>query len=88
MLTFRTVNVPKSSLPPRGAWIEISWRLPLVVCYVVAPPHGERGLKLTYDDLHLPVSESLPPRGAWIEIKYVRKCAANAYVAPPTGSVD
>ena len=59
----------RSSLPVRGAWIEIN--LPgaergLLHC---RSPCGERGLK-SYKWLYAAyvVSTSLPVRGAWIEI--------------------
>ena len=35
----------EGSLPPRGAWIEITTRDIIKAIKAVAPPHGERGLK-------------------------------------------
>ena len=57
-----------SSLPARGAWIEI--------CYLVSgssasgrrSPHGERGLKSAKARLTSGRETSLPARGAWIEM--------------------
>ena len=59
---------PFSSLPVRGAWIEMPFRR------LVRPPRGgrspcgERGLKCYFTVRVRQMSKSLPVRGAWIEI--------------------
>ena len=59
-----------TSLPSRGAWIEIH-----VVCIIDGTlygrsPHGERGLKYHNGVRAVAGVESLPSRGAWIEIDF------------------
>ena len=49
----------------------------------VAPPHGERGLKLTAFGLQASDSCRSPPRGAWIEIQNVLLHMPLGRVAPP-----
>ena len=51
----------------------------------VAPPHGERGLKLTAFGLQASDSCRSPPRGAWIEIQNVLLHMPLGRVAPPHG---
>ena len=76
-----------SSLPPRGAWIEIMkpWKAERI-CESL-PPRGAwiEILSLNPEPLDL---LSLPPRGAWIEIYPVGSIYMSVNVAPPAGSVD
>ena len=63
-----------SSLPVRGAWIEIdliAYRLPRTSR---RSPCGERGLKSLYASIAGVSSVSLPVRGAWIEICLLTVC--------------
>ena len=76
------------SLPPRGAWIEITiiGKLPKLVSS--RSPHGERGLKFFLAVIFFFQLPSLPPRGAWIEMPIMQRQIDYCRVAPPTGSVD
>ena len=56
------------SLPPRGAWIEITLLAMLLLIVARRSPRGERGLKFILLALLVMVLASLPPRGVWIEI--------------------
>ena len=58
------------SLPPRGAWIEISLAFVSYLLPDSRSPHGERGLKWDWDVPAGRSGLSLPPRGAWIEMSY------------------
>ena len=76
------------SLPPRGAWIEISDRIKKKPKARSLPPRGAWIEILEVVD-HTPSPMSLPPRGAWIEIPGMPAVkATEKRVAPPTGSVD
>ena len=56
-----------SSLPVRGAWVEISAE-EAVEAAVGRSPCGERGLKLSDVQNAVGSIASLPVRGAWVEI--------------------
>ena len=58
----------KTSLPLRGAWIEISHSIGLISFLVSRSPCGERGLKCWHCASPTARGVSLPLRGAWIEI--------------------
>ena len=71
--------------PSRGAWIEIQKNRRKGYRVAVAPPRGERGLKLDRTSvLDSPVRRS-PSRGAWIEILCTSKVHLRGFVAPPRG---
>ena len=76
-----------TSLPSRGAWIEIC-------AYLNAPTHSEslpsRGAWIEIPVSGKPYSSpvSLPSRGAWIEIHGIHHIKRIAVVAPLAGSVD
>ena len=57
-----------TSLPLRGAWIEIISCKILLIFASGRSPCGERGLKSLYTCRIRVDSLSLPLRGAWIEI--------------------
>ena len=57
-----------TSLPVRGAWIEIALALVLDYLCRSRSPCGERGLKYKLTDTIKNIDKSLPVRGAWIEI--------------------
>ena len=61
-----------SSLPTRGAWIEIISHTLSCTLRVRRSPHGERGLKFSSKTSKESTRESLPTRGAWIEINGLR----------------
>ena len=58
-----------SSLPTRGAWIEINTANPRNAHCCRRSPPGERGLKSCEQGAWCAVGLSLPTRGAWIEIR-------------------
>ena len=58
-----------ASLPTRGAWIEMSSLWASGAAPVVAPPHGERGLKSYSFCGRIQTDGSLPTQGAWIKVK-------------------
>ena len=70
------------SLPPRGAWIEIQFRVHQNYFAVSRSPRGERGLKFRPTIMTTNLMTSLPPRGAWIEIS----CAYSMYSHQPCRS--
>ncbi len=58
-----------TSLPTRGAWIEIGRLLLRPYVGTRRSPHGERGLKSHFQSSKpFCPDASLPTRGAWIEI--------------------
>ena len=59
----------KSSLPVRGAWIEIQKSSAAGAMTLGRSPCGERGLKCTASARRRTPRMSLPVRGAWIEIR-------------------
>jgi len=61
-----------SSLPTRGAWIEIHSAMRLHGWPIRRSPHGERGLKYQIQINSGGINESLPTRGAWIEMYHPR----------------
>ena len=75
------------SLPARGAWIEIPWR---VLSWDGGGSLPARGawIEMTLTEKLLRMERSLPARGAWIEISYLRYGDAGDHVAPREGSVD
>ena len=78
-----------TSLPSRGAWIEIVELTGHVSMDARRSPHGERGLKyLVFNGVQSGKFGSLPSRGAWIEITSRRSGGSPPRVAPLTGSVD
>ena len=73
------------SLPPRGAWIEISKKRQIMSIVRSLPPRGAW--------IEIPIKcaiarplPSLPPRGAWIEI--IKPCESVGALAslPPRGA--
>ena len=58
----------KSSLPARGAWIEINACITMRSILRSRSPQGERGLKSEVVQPCLWELGSLPARGAWIEM--------------------
>ena len=86
---FGGVRVGKwsTSLPSRGAWIEMPARQPQSARLLSLPSRGawiEITLSKPRDALH----KSLPSRGAWIEMLYRAQTNPYRVVAPLTGSVD
>ena len=77
-----------SSLPTRGAWIEITGKASSRTRSGSRSPHGERGLKSKFSAIRKLGRASLPTRGAWIEIFPQSRCRSCSPVAPHTGSVD
>ena len=78
-----------TSLPARGAWIEIGIIKHSTIASACRSPHGERGLKSVASGAVVGLGASLPARGAWIEIQRTARSRADArLVAPRTGSVD
>ena len=76
---------PGTSLPARGAWIEIQqWALD--VAGVGRSPHGERGLKSLACKGIAEVPPSLPARGAWIEMMKERFEAYKLASLPARGA--
>ena len=75
------------SLPVRGAWIEITLIL-LVVIFELSLPVRGAWIEIQIVDSSIKIFESLPVRGAWIEISpsFGKKTACP--VAPRAGSVD
>ena len=57
-----------TSLPVRGAWVEIKNIALIYVCRCRRSPCGERGLKCDVGYTINNDSASLPVRGAWVEI--------------------
>ena len=80
------VQRQRQSLPPRGAWIEITIRPERPSAWWGRSPHGERGLKsgVAGKDVVL-ILRSLPPRGAWIEIAFPGLCCLEAIRRSPHG---
>ena len=76
------------SLPPRGAWIEMSLLKSGDLFYDKSlPPRGAWIEIERFDKIVIDIT-SLPPRGAWIEIGKLFSSSAYGTVAPPAGSVD
>ena len=61
-------SIVYTSLPVRGAWIEIPLMPSSVTCTRGRSPCGERGLKCYPAGRQSASALSLPVRGAWIEI--------------------
>ena len=74
----------KSSLPTRGAWIEITYLTAAKAKGKSRSPHGERGLKSERQPGKQPQCQSLPTRGAWIEILDSIPTAASITQSLPT----
>ena len=83
-----SVAASNTSLPSRGAWIEILSGSRTMRAHSRRSPHGERGLKCTYTAPPRAGVPSLPSRGAWIEMVCLRLDRDGDAVAPLTGSVD
>ena len=77
-----------TSLPARGAWIEMSRTTTIIGWMLRRSPQGERGLKSYSSSPVHSVAASLPARGAWIEIYEDGVKASEEVVAPRKGSVD
>ena len=56
------------SLPAWGAWVEISANAAAAAANGGRSPHGERGLKFSWENGKTAPSASLPAWGAWVEI--------------------
>ena len=78
-----TLNFCRS--PSWGAWIEIDADGIHAGFYHVAPPRGERGLKLRLMDEDGTLMRRSPSWGAWIEILLAIWDSAFSLVAPPRG---
>ena len=76
---------PCSSLPARGAWIEIVYSLHLELPALGRSPHGERGLKSKGAKGDTGAKGSLPARGAWIEMKIKGQHTPPRYSRSPHG---
>ena len=89
MLIWRWLrHLQPSSLPARGAWIEMWTTTASRARSRSRSLHGERGLKLPSTHVLAAASSSLPARGAWIEISLSTASKSRSTVAPCTGSVD
>ena len=78
-----------SSLPTRGAWIEIGKAIAQGAMRIGRSPHGERGLKFKLTDTEYPNFNGRSPhgeRGLKSSVKVELQCLG--MVAPHTGSVD
>ena len=73
------------SLPPRGAWIEISIRVPLGIHLRSLPPRGAWIEIQIFRSLEPCIWRSLPPRGAWIEISRMSTAAFISFGRSPRG---
>ena len=63
-LVFRFVlNLYRRSLPPRGAWIEITIQEKAILLCTGRSPHGERGLKSSFSLIHRRIAGSTPQGG-------------------------
>ena len=77
-----------SSLPARGAWIEMRLFLYAVDALICRSPHGERGLKLV-KGVGNPFFPGRSPHGErGLKFRENVVCHADRAVAPRTGSVD
>ena len=86
--TARKSRTRLSSLPVRGAWIEIPGERDSGKVRCGRSPCGERGLKYSLKENYAQCFMSLPVRGAWIEITMWSSRWKSAQVAPRAGSVD
>ena len=77
-----------SSLPSRGAWIEMTKAQSNEKDVKRRSPRGERGLKFSLILGNVLRRQSLPSRGAWIEIRPPGRWSRPPAVAPLAGSVD
>ena len=85
---FISMILTNTSLPVRGAWIEMHfWRL-IGLFRRCRSPCGERGLKFAVSVPAVEAVKSLPVRGAWIEILHIEAARRVFEVAPRAGSVD
>ena len=76
------------SLPVRGAWIEILFRLHLLLVGMSLPVRGAWiEISISATSSKFP-PKSLPVRGAWIEMLKSAGMAQYLDVAPRAGSVD
>ena len=76
-----------TSLPVRGAWIEICTSSPCKVGFSSLPVRGA-WIEIFWHQYHNNHKASLPVRGAWIEIHVMILLRLCAIVAPCEGSVD
>ena len=76
-----------TSLPVRGAWIEICTSSPCKVGFSSLPVRGA-WIEIFLHKYHNNHKASLPVRGAWIEIHVMILLRLCANVAPCEGSVD
>ena len=76
-----------TSLPVRGAWIEICTSSPCKVGFSSLPVRGA-WIEIFLHKYHNNHKASLPVRGAWIEIHVMILLRLCAIVAPCEGSVD
>ena len=74
-----------TSLPVRGAWIEIRWTTCTTTTRQSRSPCGERGLKSGGFWKVRPDTPSLPVRGAWIEIVLDEKISGERSGRSPCG---
>ena len=74
--------------PSWGAWIEIPLSFAFFGLPPVAPPRGERGLKLDIRPYRAFGYGRSPSWGAWIEIALVSLAIAYLPSLPLVGSVD
>ena len=77
----------KSSLPVRGAWIEIGINVDFNGNRLSLPVRGA-WIEMSWLTLSIRSGRSLPVRGAWIEISAQGNIWTLAFVAPRKGSVD
>ena len=76
-----------TSLPVRGAWIEISW-ISVHLAQKSSLPVRGAWIEISWIFVHLAQKSSLPVRGAWIEIMLLSGPEKLHFVAPRKGSVD
>ena len=82
-----TTAKPCTSLPTRGAWIEIAPCCWLSASRWSLPTRGA-WIEMLWPPECCPCTASLPTRGAWIEIRPALSSDWTARVAPHAGSVD
>ena len=82
-----SVKPNTTSLPVRGAWIEIMYN----VCYIThisSLPVRGAWIEISFSFRRCSTLSSLPVRGAWIEILLPDGFLRFRVVAPRAGSVD
>ena len=78
----------RSSLPVRGAWIEIMILLLGISRDDLSLPVRGAWIEMDSTDIEQLTKRSLPVRGAWIEISMFPSNYRSRRVAPRAGSVD